>query len=308
MSLIRCLILVLCAMTTVSAAQPAHPVPTSPFRVSVPGKLRLELRERKESAPGSGKFEARTRVTELKVAETAIIVCDMWEDHPCKMAAHRVDVMAPEMNRVLSAARSHGVQIIHAPSGGMAHYDATPQRRRIKAAPAAKPPVPLEKWCFLDPAREAEYPIPYTQTREDCDDPELSSDIHTSRRQHPAIKIVGFDVVSDQGDEIFNLIEHLGIRNVILMGVHVQYCVLGRPFGIRQMVRLGKNVVLCRDLTDALYNPLTPPYVSHERGTELAVEHVEKYWCPSITSADLVRVVPGSANPGAKPEPAGATR
>jgi len=298
MTSIRCLLLVLCATATVAGAQPAQKVPSSPFRVSVAGKLRLELREQKELAPQSGRFEARTRMTEWNVAETAIIICDMWEDHPCKMAAHRVDVMAPEMNRVISAARSHGVQIIHAPSGGMSHYDATPHRRRIKAAPAVKPPVPLEKWCYLDPAREAEYPIPYTQTREDCDDPELSPDTNTSRRQHPAIKIVGFDVVSDRGDEIFNLIEQLGIKNVILMGVHVQYCVLGRPFGIRQMVRLGKNVVLCRDLTDALYNPLTPPYVSQARGTELAVEHVEKYWCPSITSADLLRVVPGSATPG----------
>jgi hypothetical protein len=108
---------------------------------------------------------------------------------------------------------------------------------------------------------------------------------------------VGYDGVSDQGDEVYNLLEQLGIKNIVVMGVHTQYCVLGRPFGIRQMVKVGKNVVLCRDLTDALYNPLTPPYVSHERGTELAVEHVEKYWCPSILSTDLLSVVPGSADP-----------
>ncbi len=294
---IRILILVLSATAAIACANAAEEVPFSPIRVSVAGRLRLQLRDQKEVAPKSGQFETRVRTAEWNVAETAIIVCDMWEDHPCKMAAHRVDVMAPEMNRVISAARSLGVQIIHAPSGGMPHYDATPQRQRIKAAPAVKPPVPLEKWCYLDPAHEADYPIPYTKGREDCDDPVLSLDTNTSKRQHPAIKIVGFDVVSDQGDEIFNFIEQLGIRNVIIMGVHVQYCVLGRPFGIRQMVRLGKNVALCRDLTDALYNPLTPPFVSHDRGTELAIEHVEKYWCPSIASADLLHVVPGSATP-----------
>ena len=87
------------------------------------------------------------------------------------------------------------------------------------------------------------------------------------------------------------------LRNVVLMGVHTHYCVLGRSFGIRAMVKLGKNVVLCRDLTDAMYDPRKPPYVSHQRGTELAVEHIEKYWCPSITSSDLVTVVPGSADP-----------
>lgn len=266
-------------------------------RAAVPGTLRLHLRERKETALKSGIYKAGERVVDWNVAETAIIICDMWEDHPCKMAAHRADVMAPEMNRIVAAARSLGVQIIHAPSDGMPHYDTTPHRLRVKSAPVVKPPVPIERWCFLDPAREADYPIPYTKTRDDCDDPELSPDTNTSRRQHPAIKIVGYDGVSDSGVEVFNFLEQLGIKNVVVMGVHTQYCVLGRSFGIRQMVKLGKNVVLCRDLTDALYNPRTPPYVSHERGTELAVEHVEKYWCPSIVSSDLKSVVAGSADP-----------
>jgi putative heme-binding domain-containing protein len=74
---------------------------------------------------------------------------------------------------------------------------------------------------------------------------------------------------------------------VILMGVHTNMCVLGRPFGIRQMVKQGKNVVLMRDLTDSMYNSRQPPKVSHFRGTELVVEHIEKYWCPTITSTDF---------------------
>ena len=60
---------------------------------------------------------------------------------------------------------------------------------------------------------------------------------------------------------------------------------------------LGKNVVLARDLTDAMYDPRQPPYVSHARGTEMVVEHIEKYWCPSIVSDDLTRVIEGSAGP-----------
>ena len=157
--------------------------------------------------------------------------------------------------------------------------------------------MPIESWCYLDPQREAEYPIPYSTKVEDgCDDPVYLGDASTGRRQHAAIKIVGYDGVSDNGIEVFNFLEQLGIRNVVLMGVHTHYCVLGRSFGIRQMVKLGKNVVLCRDLTDAMYDPRKPPYVSHQRGTELAVEHIEKYWCPSILSGDLVTVVPGGGD------------
>jgi hypothetical protein len=53
------------------------------------------------------------------------------------------------------------------------------------------------------------------------------------------------------------------------------------------MVRLGKNVALIRDMTDTMYNPDRPPGVSHFAGTDLVIEHVEKFWCPSFTSTDL---------------------
>ena len=80
-----------------------------------------------------------------------------------------------------------------------------------------------------------------------------------------------------------------------MMGVHTNMCVLGRSFGIRQMTKLGMNVVLVRDLTDAMYDPRDAPHVSHERGTELVIEHIERYWCPSIVSSDLTAVAPGSS-------------
>jgi hypothetical protein len=31
-----------------------------------------------------------------------------------------------------------------------------------------------------------------------------------------------------------------------------------------------------------------PPYVSHDQGTKLVVEFIEKFWCPSIHSRELV--------------------
>src|SRR5688500_11367917 len=96
---------------------------------------------------------------------------------------------------------------------------------------------------------------------------------------------------------MYNLFVQEGIKNVVLAGVHTNMCVLARSFGIRQWVYLGLNVALCRDLTDALYDPRDFPYVSHTRGTELIIQHIEKYWCPSIMSESLRRVIPGSNDP-----------
>jgi hypothetical protein len=49
------------------------------------------------------------------------------------------------------------------------------------------------------------------------------------------------------------------------------------------------DVLLVRDLTDAMYNPKMKPFVPHERGTELIVEFIEANWCPTITGASLTR-------------------
>ena len=95
------------------------------------------------------------------------------------------------------------------------------------------------------------------------------------------------DAITDDGQETWNLLSSRGIDNVILCGVHLNMCVLGRPFAIRQITALGKGVALMRDMTDTMYNPERPPGVSHFAGTELMVRHVETYWCPSCDSSDL---------------------
>ncbi len=108
------------------------------------------------------------------------------------------------------------------------------------------------------------------------------------KAQHAGIKIHDGDAISDSGVEIWNLLEQRGIDNVILLGVHTNMCVLGRPFGLRQMAKNGKHVVLMRDMTDTMYNPKKAPFVSHFRGTELIIEHIEKFVCPTITSAQVI--------------------
>ena len=244
--------------------------------------LRLRARSRRHGLPIEQTLDWKSR-------ETAIIICDMWDNHYCQNAAKRVGEMAPRMNEVLNSARRLGVYIIHAPSGTMDVYADRPQRKRMIDARKSRPPVPIARWCYLDLKDEG--PLPVDDTVQPCDDDVVGDRVRRYTRQHAALEINAADGISDSGDEIYNYFEQEGVRNVVLMGVHTNMCVLGRPFGIRQMTRLGKNVVLARDLTDAMYDPREAPWVSHWRGTELIVEHVEQYWCPSILSPDLT--IPG---------------
>jgi hypothetical protein len=148
-----------------------------------------------------------------------------------------------------------------------------------------KTKVPLQNWCPINGGKEP--PLPIDDSDQGCDGCPDCKPNRAWSRQHPAIEIAEGDAITDSA-EAFYLMRQRGITNVIVMGVHVNMCVLGRPFSIRQMVAQGQNVVLMRDLTDAMYNHRARPYVSHFRGTELVVEHIEKYWCPSITSADFL--------------------
>jgi len=110
-------------------------------------------------------------------------------------------------------------------------------------------------------------------------------------RETAALPMGRDDVISDDGPQIYSFLEARGIRNLLVMGVHVNMCVLNRPFAIRQMTNWGIRCVLLRDLTDSMYNPKDRPYVSHDRGTELVVEHIERYWCPSLLSTELLQAL-----------------
>lgn len=238
-----------------------------------------------ETAEASGRYHSLTEAGRWKPEQTAIVICDMWNDHYCQNAARRVSEMAPRMNEVIKKARAQGVLIIHAPSGCMEHYADTPQRKLAQSAPAVATDQPLGSWCYLDPNTEAPMPVKVDQP---CDDAgKLREAIRFFDRQIDTLEIADGDAVTDSA-EAYYLMKQRGITNVIVMGVHTNMCVLGRPFGIRQMKRLGQNVVLMRDMTDTMYNPAEEPFVNHFTGNDLVFEHIERYWCPTITSGDIL--------------------
>jgi nicotinamidase-related amidase len=224
--------------------------------------------------------------------KTALIICDMWDDHWCKNAAGRVNEMAGPLNEMVKVARSRGMLIIHAPSSVTDFYKDTPQRKLAMAAPFAKTPVPLATvqrwgtaWCYPDPKREPKLPIDDSDMG--CDCAVKCKILSPWTRQIKVIEIADGDAITDNGQETWNLLKARGIEHVMICGVHLNMCVLGRPFGVRQLKDLGVDVALMRDFTDTMYNPEKAPKVSHFAGTELMIEHVEKHLCPTFVSTDL---------------------
>jgi nicotinamidase-related amidase len=254
--------------------------------------LTLNLRSREAIGKGRA-ISVSEKPAQCSAKKTALIVCDMWDDHWCKSASVRVAELAGPMNEMIVAARAKGVFIIHAPSSVTAFYKDTPQRKLALQAPMAKTPVPLATaerwgttWCWADPKHELVLPIDDSDMGCSCKGVKCTVR-EAWTRQIATISLAEGDALTDGGQEVWNLLTERHIDHVILCGVHLNMCVLGRPFAIRQMVYLGKNVALMRDMTDTMYNPERPPGVDHFTGTDLVVEHVEKYWCPTFTSTDI---------------------
>lgn len=271
-------------------------VSVSPALADTP--LEVQLRLQRPTSGDANTFIVANRDEKWTPAETAIIVCDVWDYHHSPNAVTRLQQLLPRLDAVLKFARKQGVTIIHAPSDCMEAYQSHPARSRaIAVSEANDQPTDIDSWCSAIPAEEkAAYPIDQSDGGEDDDravHAEWAKKLTALGRnpnmpwqqQNSGITIDSQrDFISDQGGEVWNILAQRGIKNVVLTGVHTNMCVLGRPFGLRQMARNGKHVVLMRDMTDTMYNPARWPYVSHFEGTRRIISHIERYVCPTMTS------------------------
>ena len=232
-------------------------------------------------------FKIFHHALEWKANETAIVVCDMWDQHWCKGATRRVGEMAPRMNQVIAEGRKQGVLIIHCPSSCMEFYQDSPMRKLAQQAPKVETAVPLQGWCYINPENEPSLPI--DDSDGGCDCQPRCKPFRAWKRQIAAIDIKEGDAITDSA-EAFYLMKQRGIKNVIVMGVHMNMCVLGRPFSLRQMLYQKQNVVLMRDLCDTMYNPRMSPFVSHFDGNRLVTQHIERHLAATITSADFTEL------------------
>ncbi|MDR0835551.1 MAG: cysteine hydrolase, partial [Tannerella sp.] len=245
--------------------------------------LRISVQQRLPSNLEAGALVVTNRIESWKPTETAIIICDMWDKHWCNDATARVGEIAPAMNQVLTIARDKGVKIVHAPSDCINYYAAYPGRKEALKY-KDKAIAALANGEKLPSEANAVWPV--DQSDDGCENADCKP--HRAwNKQIDALTVTNEDLISDSGAEIGAYFKKKGIKNVILVGVHTNMCVIGRSFGLRAMKRMGMNVVLMRDMTDLMYNHEMAPKVNHFSGLDLMIEYIETYVCPSIVSTDF---------------------
>lgn len=231
-------------------------------------KLTLNLRTRVKQSENNELWREQTIVKNFDPSNVAFLICDLWDKHWCKTLSERVSKIAAKAGPIVESLRERGAKIIHAPSDCMNFY-------------GKREPEPLGA-----PQEKRQKNFPIDDSIHCPDSPRCKEHIDWTR-EHPAIRIAQNDLVTTDPNEIFNFLQTHNIKLVIMIGVHVNCCVLGRPFGIEAMKRRGVPVVLVRDLTDVAYSPKSPPFVSLDEATEIVVQWIEKHYCPSIKSTDL---------------------
>jgi len=237
----------------------------------------ITLRSRTQLFRGSNEWNEVRSDYRFNPNKSAVIICDMWDKHWCTGANVRVAALVKKMEPFIENARRHGVVIVHAPSDTMPFYANMPQRLKMQQLAHVAPPPELN---LTAP------PLPIDDSRGGCDTPG-ETEHQAWRCENPGLHIAADDYISDNGQEIYNLLRARDIETVFYTGVHANMCILNRTFAIRQMSKWGVRCILLRDLTDAMYNPQDSPHVSHAAGTELVVEYIEKYWSPTVLSSQV---------------------
>ncbi|MDR2374869.1 MAG: cysteine hydrolase [Treponema sp.] len=234
---------------------------------------------------GYSRWCVQEEALQVAPGKTALIVVDMWDRHWCTGATSRCGVLAVKINDAVQRARNRGLLIVHAPSDTMDFYHEHPAR--IRFLEAAKTPAGEFKTVSI-----ADYPPPVDASDGGSDTPTLDAYAPNTmvwKRQTEKIEIdAKLDLIcGDEGEKLRSVLWRRGINCLVYLGVHTNMCVLGRSFGIKNMLRHGFTSMLVRDLTDAMYNPEKPPYVDHDEGTRLIVEYIEKKYCSTIGSDQL---------------------
>jgi nicotinamidase-related amidase len=259
-----------------------------PAKLVIPARKQTDVRQEVtvlDPETGTKKTVTITKTAPLNIMvaiepkKTAVVVCDMWDDHWCKNAAARCGELAKQAEPVLKACRELGMTVIHCPSDTMAFYKDHPARKRVADVKKVEPPKAKD---VPSP------PLPVDDSDGGCDDEKQPKFFKAWTRQHAAITIDDDkDYITDNGSEVYSIMKAKGIDTLLVMGVHTNMCVLNRSFAIKQMVKWDVRTFLVRDLTDAMYNPKMKPMVAHDKGTQLIIEHIEKYYCSSIESKSL---------------------
>lgn len=251
--------------------------------------LNLNVRYFQDSTPTDvpcreTEFIRREFQMPLPVAETALVLVDLWNVHFIESWIERAKQVTEDcVVPVIATARKADMTIVHAPSPSVAAQ--YPQLKRHKppqpSTPSSWPPSEFR-------GRQGEYAV-YRGPRSHPPGIGIHWDKLASQlSMSPAIDVQEDEYVIATGQQLHELCEEKGILHLIFAGFATNWCVLGRDYGIRSMSRYGYNIILLRDATTGVEFPDT---YDNLFTTEIAIREVEQQYGFSASNPDFFDAV-----------------
>jgi hypothetical protein len=156
-------------------------------------QYRLNLRQQKlnRNTRGYNVWTTVDRRQTVTASRTAVLLCDVWDNHPFRSAVERLEAIVPRMSFLVATARGKGAAIIHAPSDTMGSYTDSPARIRAQSLPPIEPPPDL-----------GHEPLPFVAKINGSDTRETNTTRNWTR-QHAGIGIdEDCDLISDNVKEV----------------------------------------------------------------------------------------------------------
>jgi len=250
-----------------------------------------------------GQYRITTKQYDPK--KVAVVVVDMWGQggHGYLRPDGTFDGTAEgylyqewvtkEINHTLAAARALGMQIVYTPAGMAKFYENHIVRRNIKAIPRHDHP-----WKSIGWNKDQEK-IPFSEFRGEYEYryPGMGWERRRpgtkSYGQNPNLFLCDTDMLTDNTDELWNLIQERELELLIYMGGSTNMCLAGRPFGLLNMKKYGVNVVMDRNYEHVIHriphgwngdieNPKFGPQYTNERNSRIVIDYFEKNICSTI--------------------------
>ena len=200
----------------------------------------------------------------LPVAQTGLVLVDMWDNHFIESWLERaIEVTRTAVVPVLEAARAAGLTIVHAPSPEVAaQFEQLSRHQPPPEEPEPDWPPPAFR------SREGEFAAYRGPRKQPPGIPPIES-----LGMSPAITVAAEDFVIATGQQLHDLCREKKILHLLYAGFATNWCVVGRDYGLRAMRRRSYNLILLRDATTGVEFPDT---IASLTATELAIREAEQ--------------------------------
>ena len=241
-------------------------------------ELSLPARYFQDSTPAGEpcreeRFIRREVEVRLPVAQSALVLVDMWDRHFIDSWIERAARITTErVVPAVEAARQAGIHIIHAPSPPVAcQYDQVESGLPTDVVSPPGPDWPPASFrnregeyaAFVGPRNQS----PGIGSRWDV----MKDDLGMT----PEIEVAAADTMVETGAQMHRVLSRRGILFLIYAGFAANWCLMGRDYGIRAMSRYGYYILLLRDCTAGVEYPDT---LEANLVTEMTIREVEQQY------------------------------